>query len=85
MNTFNHFLNTKACREKWSSLQDPGFARLQQANIKSLTALLRWYRERHPRDYRGYSILTDGSGRERLQRLWADYLAWKESNNHEAR
>jgi hypothetical protein len=43
-----------------------------------LSALLRWTRERYPNEYRSYSIIAGGTGRECMERLWAEYLKWKE-------
>ena len=74
--TFSSFLRTTEGR-RWCP-NDEFCQRLAAANIASLTALLRWARERYPREYKSYHFLSDGNGREIAQRLWATYLKWKE-------
>jgi hypothetical protein len=73
--TFNDFLRTETGRSFFSSQEL--YSRLLTANVKSLAALQRWLRERYPHVYKQYSFfLTDGTGREAMQRIWADYLKW---------
>jgi hypothetical protein len=75
IDTFNDFLRSGSCT--WSMRPD-FYQRLVAANIKSLPALLRWGRERLPAEYKTYSVFCEGNGRDRLQRLWADYMRWRE-------
>jgi hypothetical protein len=55
------------------------YSRLLDANIKSRTALERWMRQRYPEAYHNWNFINEATGRETLQRLWADYLKWSEA------
>jgi hypothetical protein len=79
MKTFASFLDTDESRQGC----DPKLhARLVSASagINSLNALVRWARERHPDHYAPDPRKPTGMpyGREAMQRLWANYLAWSE-------
>jgi hypothetical protein len=49
------------------------------ADITSREALLRWFRDRRPQEYRTAGLLGGGrTGRELLEEMWALYLEWAE-------
>lgn len=70
--SFAHFLSTQTTVNP--IMRD----RLIAANPKSLAVLCRWVRERYPETWKRYSIIGDGTGKDQAERLWAQYLNWKE-------
>jgi hypothetical protein len=52
--------------------------RMIAANLKSQAQLLRWHRERYPKQYKSYSLFYEGSGRDVVMQMWAKYLEWAE-------
>ena len=73
--SFSTFLRTTEGR-RWGSTMM--YERLLAADIRSLPALLRWTRERYPEMYKNYHFMADCTGREAMQKLWAEYLEWSE-------
>ena len=73
--TFSKFLRTAAVRKCFSEAPNM-YSRMLDADIKSLSALLRWTRERYPTQYRLHSMILGARGTSLV--LWAQYLAWKE-------
>ena len=72
--SFSTFLRTTEGR--WGSPEM--YERLLAADICSLPALLRWTRERYPEMYKNFHFMSECTGREAIQKLWAEYLKWDE-------
>ena len=78
--TFAAFVATDDCRQKFS--RDPAFyERLTTADVESFNSLKAWAKERYPDHYSSDWRKTTGKAysREAMQKLWADFLARKES------
>jgi len=71
--SFSEFLPTQQ-----HYLREDLYERLLTAEIKSLSELLKFVRERYPDYYRGCP--REDNGQQEMRRLWADYLQWAESN-----
>jgi hypothetical protein len=73
--SFSEFLPTQE-----HYLRTDLYERLLTAEIKSLSQLLKFVRERYPDFYRGGPRSWEGNGQQEMRRLWADYLEWAECN-----
>ena len=67
--SFSEFLPTQE-----HYLRTDLYERLLTAEIKSLSQLLKFVRERYPDYY------SEDNGQQEMRRLWADYLQWAECN-----
>jgi hypothetical protein len=65
------------CRSRWALVDEPT-NRLRKARIETRAALLRWARENFPEQYRRYHYRHDVTGKEATERLWADFLRWRD-------
>ena len=70
---FSEFLPTQQ-----HYLREDLYERLLTAEIKSLSQLLKFVRERYPDYYREYLRFREGNGQQEMRRLWAIYLQWAE-------
>jgi hypothetical protein len=81
LRTFSNFLQTEIARECADPELLDRLTRTNGANITTYNRLRGWARERFPGDYSS-DWRTDTSnkpcGKERVQMLWAAWLAWKE-------
>ena len=80
--TFAAFVATDHCREKWG--RDPAFyERLAGAQVDSFNSLKAWVKERYPDHYSTdwRKIIGKPYSREAMQKLWSDFLAWKETHD----
>src|SRR6516164_7514981 len=73
--SFSEFLPTQQ-----HYLREDLYERLLTAEIKSLSQLLKFVRERYPDYYCECPRFQKGNGQQEMRRLWADYLQWAESN-----
>jgi hypothetical protein len=81
--TFAAFLDSDACRDL---IDDEVRVRLKQtgSNVKTVTLLKNWARERYPADYPGQGWRIDTSerpnGKEAMARLWSAFRTWAEAD-----
>jgi hypothetical protein len=77
MKSFYYFLHTETGR-RWYAPAVYERLLLAAPTIKSRAALERWMRERYPEQYKAYHWSAGCTGREAVQKLWAEYLKWCE-------